>query len=259
MAIDAPVKLAFRCDSSSHRDAMYMVAGGVAFRTGQYAAISAAIQGIKDAANIQSEMKWSKFRGGERTQAYEAVIDLFYSLIDINQLHFHAIVAEFGKFSHGAFEGGNPEASVNRMYFQLLAHAVCKYYSSKCYIFVYPDKGNDSRDLHKFHGEINRLANQRYGVGHKLARIEQADSEKCNVLQMVDIIIGGMAHMRNFPDAVGAKADLAKYVLRGAKLSGWEKGTPRSARRFTVWNFRHQKLIAGEKASQSARRYIRQG
>lgn len=76
---------------------------------------------------------------------------------------------------------------------------------------------------------------------------------------MVDIIIGGMAHIRNFPDAVGAKADLAKYVLKGAKLSGWEKGTPRSARRFTVWNFRHQKLIAGEKAPQSARRYIRQG
>lgn len=132
MAIDVPVKLAFRCDSNSHRDAMYMVAGGVAFRTGQYAAISAAIQGIKDAANIRSEMKWSTFRGGERTQAYEAVIDLFFSLIDINQLHFHAIVAGVGKFSHGAFEGGNPEASVNHMYFH-------------CYIFVYPDTGNDSR------------------------------------------------------------------------------------------------------------------
>jgi hypothetical protein len=94
-------------------------------------------------------------------------------------------------------------------------------------------------------------------------RIEQVDSDKCNLVQMVDVIIGGIAHSRNFPepshDAVSYKGELAEYVLKGSKLETWAADTERKARRLTVWNFHHQKLIAGEKAPQGARRYIRQG
>jgi Protein of unknown function (DUF3800) len=262
LAIVTPVKLAFRCDSSSHRDTRYMVAGGVAFQTRRYADISAAIQGIKNAAGIQSEMKWAKFRGGERTKAYEGIVDLFFSLIEQNQVHFHCIIAEFGAFSHGAFEGGTPESSVNRMYYQLLVHRVCKFYSPKCYIWVYPDQGNDSSKLQDHHGGINLAANKRYGVEHRLISIEQCDSAKCNILQMVDVIIGGIAHLRNFPNPSGGggyKAALARYILQKSGRQTWEAYTAPNARRLTVWNFKHQRLVAKEKAPQSARRYVRQG
>ena len=239
-----------------------MVAGGVAFQTHRYADISTAIQGIKNAAGIRSEMKWAKFRGGERTAAYEGIVDLFFSLIGQNQIHFHCIVAEFGKFSHGAFEGGSPESSVNRMYYQLLVHRVCRYYAPKCYIWVYPDQGNDSRDLLKYSGAINLAANKKYRVEHRLVSIEQSDSARCNVLQMVDVIIGGIAHLRNFPDGsggVGSKAALARYILQKSGLRAWDIDTGRTARRLTVWNFKHQNLVAKERAPQSARRYVRQG
>jgi hypothetical protein len=69
--------------------------------------------------------------------------------------------------------------------------------------------------------------------------------------------------MQNFPDQAASgqsfKAALAKYVLKRAKLPNWDEDTPARTRRFTVWNFRHQRLVAGDKAPQSARRYIRQG
>jgi hypothetical protein len=262
LAIVTPIKLAFRCDSSSHRDARYMVAGGVAFQTRRYADISAAIQGIKNAASIKSEMKWAKFRGGERTKAYEGVVDLFFSLIEQNQVHFHCIIAEFGEFSHGAFEGESPESSVNRMYYQLLVHRICRYYAPKCFIWAYPDQGNDSRELLGRSGAINLAANKRYRVQHKLVSIEQSDSARCNLLQMVDVIIGGIAHLRNFPTAStggGYKAALARYILKKSGRNGWGTDTGPKVRRLTVWNFRHQKLIAKEKAPQSARRYVRQG
>lgn len=58
-----------------------MVVGGVAFRTSRHVDIAAAIQGIKDAAKIDSELKWAKFKGGARTQAYQAIVDLFFSLV----------------------------------------------------------------------------------------------------------------------------------------------------------------------------------
>jgi Protein of unknown function (DUF3800) len=263
LPIVTPVKLAFRCDSSSHRDARYMVAGGVAFQTRRYTDISAAIQGIKNAASIKSEMKWAKFRGGERSRAYEGIVDLFFSLIEQNQIHFHCIIAEFGAFSHGAFEGASPESSVSRMYYQLLVHRVCRYYAKKCYIWVYPDQGNDSRDLLGYGGMINLAANKKYRVEHRLVSIEQSNSARCNLLQMVDIIIGGIAHLRNFPVTTGGtghKIALARYILKKSGLPAWDIDTGRRARRLTVWNFRHQKLIAKEKAPQSARRrYVRQG
>ena len=158
---------------------------------------------------------------------------------------------------------GDPESSVNRIYFQLLVHRVCRNYAKKCYIFAYPDQGKDSGNLRKFHGHINLTAQRRYGVEHRLAEIEQADSSRCNLIQMVDIIIGGIAHLRNFPAGheTGAnhKFELAKYILERSKHPDWKRDTARHARRFTVWNFRHQKLVAGDKAPQSARRYIRQG
>jgi hypothetical protein len=240
-----------------------MVVGGVAFQTHRYAAISAAIQGIKNAAGIKSEMKWAKFRGGGKTKAYQAIVDLFFSLLDVNQIHFHGLIAEFGQFSHGAFEGKSSESSVNRMYFQLLVHRVCRNYAKKCWIFVYPDQGNDGKDLCRFHGHINAAAQKRYRVEHKLVSIQQIDSSECNLIQMVDIIIGGIAHLRNATrsseESGSAKRALAEYILIKSKHPAWEKNTVWQARRFTVWNFQHQKLVAGDKAPQSARRYIRQG
>lgn len=263
LPIDAPLKLAFRCDSSSHRGARYMVAGGVALQPKRYADISAAIGGIKEAAGITSESKWSKFRGGERTSGYKAVIDLFYSLLDINQIHFHCMIAEFGKFSHKAFPSGGPETSVNKMYSQIIIHRICRIYAKRCYIFVYPDKGNDSRDLPRFQGWINWAAHDRYGVEHRLCLIEPTNSEKCDILQMVDVIIGGIAYRCNFhgsgiANVAPHKAELAAYILSKAQRETWLRNTAPNARRMTVWNFRHQK-ISSEAVPQGARRYSRQG
>jgi len=237
-----------------------MVVGGLAIQPRRYADIAAAIQGIKDKANITSEMKWSKFRGGGRSSAYKAIINLFFSLTEQNQAHFHCLIAEFGKFTHRAFDGGDSESSVNKMYAQLLIHRICRYYASKCYIHVYPDKGGDSKDLIDYHGWINDSANKRYGGGHKLATIEPADSEKCNVLQMVDIIIGGIAHSCNTPKgAIGYKAALASYILQKAKRSTWLRDTGPRVRRVTVWVFKHRKVSVDGGAPRGARRFLHHG
>ena len=150
----------------------------------------------------------------------------------------------------------------SRMYYQLLVHRVCRFYSSKCYIWVYPDQGHDSRDLLRHVGTINKAANKTYRLEHRLVSIEQTDSSRCNVLQMVDVILGGIAHIRNHGSAsagVGHKAALARYILQKSGLRSWDIDTGRKARRLTVWNFKHQTLVAKEKGPQSARRYVRQG
>ena len=69
-----------------------------------------------------------------------------------------------------------------------LVHRVCRFYARRCYIFGYPDQGNDSRDIERFHGQINLMAHKKYRVPHRLTRIEQVDSSQCEIMQMVDII-----------------------------------------------------------------------
>ena len=148
------------------------------------------------------------------------------------------------------------------MYFQLLVHRFCRFYAKHCYLFVYPDQGNDSRYIDSFRGQINLAANKEYRVPHRLVRIEQVDPPRCELIQMVDNIVGGIAHKRNFSSSSGPqspKADLTDYSLQKAPHTCWARDTPTKARRFTIWNFRHQKLVAGDEAPQSARRYIRQG
>ena len=141
MKTEIATKLAFRCDSSSHRDHEYMVVGGIAFKTNRYHEIAVAIRQIKEVSDLKSEMKWSKFRGGYRGIAYFALVDLFFQLISEGKIHFHCIVAKFGEFSHKSFGGSGPESSVNKLYFQLLVHKICKQYAKDCYIYVYPDRG----------------------------------------------------------------------------------------------------------------------
>lgn len=255
-----PVKLAFYCDSSSHRDSRYMVVGGIAVQTARYTALCAAVQAIKDAAPIRSEMKWADYRGGERTAAYEGLVRLFFSLIAQNQIHFHALIAEFGAFSHKAFEGGTPEKSVNRMYYQLLTHRLCKQYGSRCELFIYPDYGNDSADLARFHGHINHAANLRYGVPHSIVTIEPRDSSQCNVLQMADVLLGGIAYVCNARNrdgsSAGPKADLAEYILRRSGRKTWLFTTAKSQHRLTTWCFRHQ---SWGMAPRGTRRFVRHG
>jgi hypothetical protein len=57
LAITAPPKRPFQCDSSSHCGAVYMVADEMVYKISPPRAISDAIHCIQDAADIQSEMK----------------------------------------------------------------------------------------------------------------------------------------------------------------------------------------------------------
>jgi hypothetical protein len=218
-----------------------MVAGGVAFRPARYHEISGEIQKIKCAAGIKSEMKWSKYRGGRRQAAYEGLVDLFYLLTKEKMAAFHCIIAEFGAFAHKSYEGGTPESSVSRMYFQLCLHRLCQFYGPSLAIEVFPDNGNDSRELPSFRGAICAQAYNRYSTRPNCLRsIQPQDSELHNALQMADVIVGAIAAKRNRRELVPHKADLAEYVLEKSGLASWEIDTPASARFFTVWNFKHR-------------------
>lgn len=226
-----------------------MVVGGIAIRTTRYKDIEADIQKIKSAAGIKSEMKWSKYRGGARRVAYQAMVDLFFALIENRHAAFHCLIANFGDFTHGFVPDGSPDQSVSRMYYQLLLHRPARYYGKACRIMVYPDKGQDSSQLQNFRRPLCFDAYQRYetAVGC-VSAIQPQDSEMHGLLQMVDIIVGAISYQRNERHArercAASKRMLAAYVLEKSKRPDWTTDTAATERFFTIWNFRHNASLS---------------
>lgn len=235
------IRADFYCDASSHRGSDYMVAGGLFIRTERYHEIEAKIQAIKDAACIRGEMQWKKYRGGARRAAYESLVDLAFLLLKEKQAALHVIICHFASFDHRREPGAGRETSVNRMYYQLAVHRICRYYGKKCAIHIYPDHGDDSADLPSFRTRMCASAYTKHGTKPNCIRaIHPQRSEAHGILQMVDVVIGGIAAKRNGRKLVRPKASLADYILEKSGHADWATDTSRwwASSFFTVWNFK---------------------
>ena len=122
--------LSFYGDASSKGSA-YMVAGGFAVSGNRISEIEDKIATLRDDAGITSEFHWSDYRGGRKRSGYEALIRLAFDLINKRQAALHVIVAKFSGYNHGHSYGENKDTSVNRMYYQLFLHRICKFYGKK--------------------------------------------------------------------------------------------------------------------------------
>jgi hypothetical protein len=79
--------LSFFADSSS-KDKAFMVAGGFAVSGSRITEIEDRISKLRASAGIRSEFHWSAYRGGNRRQAYEDLVDYGYQLIAEKKLNF---------------------------------------------------------------------------------------------------------------------------------------------------------------------------
>lgn len=234
---------------ASSKDKAFMVAGGFVVGGEYVAEIDTEIEAIRSEACMSSEFHWSNYRGGLRKEkAYKAVIDLGFSLMRKGHERgaFHTIIAKFEGYDHRRGGGQNKDTSVNRMYYQLCLHRLARFYGHARQIHVRLDAGNDSEDIVRMRNEVCaaaykmfRGANLQHQCRPNCIRSIQAMSSKAsNIIQMADVILGGIAAKRNEVKHTSAKSDLADYVLEASPHKDWSMDTPRNARHFTVWNHR---------------------
>ena len=213
-----------------------MVAGGFAIAGERIAEIEAHIAGLRAAANIR-EFHWSDYRGGNKREAYEKLVDFAFELIVAKHAALHIIIAKFKGYSHKAREGENRDTSINRMYYQLCLHRPARFYGKKRAIHIRFDAGNDSADICNMRNQLCADAYRKYKTLPNCVRsIEPVDSKKVGIVQMVDVILGAAASKRNGVQHTNAKAQLADYVLARSGHLAWSDSTPENARYFTIWN-----------------------
>lgn len=224
-----------------------MVAGGFAVSGNRINEIEDAIATLRDDAGIRSEFHWADYRGGQKRAAYEALVRYAFELVNKRQAAFHVIIAKFGGYNHRQIKGENHDTSVNRMYYQLFLHRVCKFYGQRRQLHIRLDAGNDSDDICKMRNELCAAAYKTHNTRPNCVRsIEPVRSQNVGIIQMADVIVGAIAAKQNDVTHTSAKAELADFVLRASGRHSWKTDTPHSARFLTVWH--HATKVRSPKA-----------
>lgn len=234
--------LQFFSDSSSHRGHRYMVVGGIVLRPNRTSQLKADMQAIKDSVRMgpKSEFKWSAYKNGERKKAYFALVDLFFEMVSQGRMHFHTLICDFTEFDHKHDDPSGAKdtfKSVNKLYYQLLVHQICRRYGKAHKIAMYPDHGNDSAEVINFRESVCKAAYFKYGCQFgSLAKIHPYPSAQMLPLQLADVILGSIAAVRENRKLNKNKSELAAYILNKAPVKDWSETTHRDSN-FTVWNW----------------------
>lgn len=233
---ESPPPVTFFGDASS-KGADYMVAGGFAVSAPRIKDIDEHIISLRKACGI-SEFHWAEYSGGGQRDAYEQLVRYAFQLVRDGHAAFHVIVCPFKGYRHKAKPGDSRDTSVNRMYFQLLLHRPAKFYGKKRAIHVRLDAGNDSKDICAMRNEVCAAAYKQLKTRPNCIRsLEVLPSHHSPIIQMADVLLGGIAAKRNGVKHTSEKGPLADLILQESGRPSWERETPLSARDLTVWNF----------------------
>lgn len=244
-----PLKTITFFGDASSKDSAFMVAGGFAVAGTRIREIEHHIQGIRHKAGISSEFHWSKYRGGHRKEsAYQELVDYGFQLTREQKAALHVIIAPFSDYDHKRNAGDNRDTSVNRMYYQLCLHRLARFYGHARAIHVRLDEGNDCEDICNMRPQLCADAFRTFRKEPKcransIRSISSMDSKSSSIIQMADVLIGGIAAKRNGVTHKSAKGPLADYILEASGHRDWSQNTNFRQRRFTVWNFEPKEMV----------------
>ena len=203
------------------------------------AALSAAIMKARLPELPKDEAKWTKV-SKKKLPAYKRIVDTLFG----EDMHFHCLVVDTTLLDHKRFNAGSREIGFNKEVYQL-AMKCARLYSTALF-HLYPDNRETTQKPEDLRLMLNRGCRKN---GDRrdwpFRRCQFRDSKTTPLLQLVDIVIGGIAYRLNGHDkkekASPAKSELSAYILERAKIADPFKDTVRVAD-FTIW---HRKLRKG--------------
>ncbi len=240
MSLVAPQEFAFYADESGISQDRFTVVGGLCMHRGTAERVYASIAKYRDDNNMRSELKWSKV-SNQKVAAYKALVDLFFALNNTNHIQFHCVIFDSHKANHNRYNKGDPDIGLSKLYYDLLLHKYVKTCGGFGTLFACLDQRNSSTKLEDLRRMLNATAARDHDLPDSpVKQLVSRDSKADCLLQMNDVILGAVCCIRNgrhlLADTRIAKRQIAEYVLEKSGLESFEKDSPRSVPRFTVWN-----------------------
>lgn len=225
-------------DESNQTGNRYMVLSGVILPEANLDKVESSIAVYRNTYNMQAELKWERV-ANQRYEEYKAFVDYFFSLNNADAMHFKALVVDNHKIDNRKYNAGDRELGFFKFYYQLLLHSFGRNFGSYD-LHVFLDNKSTSQPLDEFRDILNNGIAKRYGIsGRPFKLVEFKDSKQHGILQLNDVVLGGIAHRKNGTHLISttreAKKNLSKYIVDQAGLTD-EISTTRQPR-FSIWNF----------------------
>jgi hypothetical protein len=234
------------CDESS-LDKRFHVLGAVIMPTSNHRLLTAEIGDWKCKAGLNpaSEFKWTRVSRGY-LEHYKSLVRWFFDHLCAQHLSFRAHVVDTAKRAYRQYGNGDLETAFYKTYYHLIRFGVRQYLEAEGggKVLVLLD---DKRDEYPFRLDVLKKAlngglKRELGIESAISSVEPRQSSGPHsepLIQVVDILIGGIAFVRN-EEAAKAEASPAKLAL--IRFIESQAGTPLSfdtvpQARFNIWTF----------------------
>ena len=217
-----------------------MAMGGLIIQASRVGLANARIAELRLPELPRGEMKWGNV-SRSKLEAYRRVVDAFFYDPTLAGVDFHSTVVDTWGQDHQRFGDGDKDKTFNKELYQL-ATKFARIYPDRIF-HLYPD---DRETIHR-PGELRDILNfGRRKLNDKrdfpFRRSHFRRSCDTPLIQMVDILLGGLAYRvnghANAIDASPAKVELSKHILNCAGVRLPMIDTAMRGK-FTVW---HRKL-----------------
>jgi Protein of unknown function (DUF3800) len=241
-------------DESSQTKHRYLILGGLVVPLSHAKLFESDIIAARDPiiAPFNSDgtprvIKWEKVKK-RNVESYKKVFDAFWRFEFKHQLYgpgdkhvdVHCVVVDTSKKSLRTTGAGDPETGFNIEIYFLCAALIAKRFDRELF-HIYPDRRDAPPERLREAQKIMNLGVRKYGDTRDwpIRRLQYADPEYTQALQVVDIMIGALAFKLNGhydkPEANPAKKELCDYILKTkAKIFKPLEPTRYTKRRFTI-------------------------
>ncbi|WP_371349095.1 DUF3800 domain-containing protein [Ancylobacter sp. IITR112] len=225
-------------DESSQTKHRYLALGALIIPTNQASLFEQAMAEVRHPELPSGECAWVKV-SRSKLPAYKKIVDLFFNNpVNIRYIDFHTIVVDTSKINDAKFNMGSREAGFNKEIYQL-AMKMGRLYKTNMF-HLYPDSRKTNSSTEELRLILNRgLAKSGDKRDWPFRRVHFRDSAQCQAIQLVDVMLGGLAFQLNGhrlkPEASPAKCELSDYILDRAGIKNAQIDTAMRGK-FTIWH-----------------------
>lgn len=224
-------------DESSQTKSRYLLLGGIIIPTMTVELTDAALMKARVPDLPHGEMKWVKVSNA-KVKAYKRFVDCFFDATEFRGVHFHSLIVDTQMIDNERYNDGSRDIGFNKEVYQL-ARKFARIYPDK-YFHLYPDSRETSQLPNNLRDILNAGSNKSGDKrDYPFRRCQFRDSSKTLSIQLVDILLGGIAFSLNGhaskPDCSPSKSALSAHILRRAGVNFPDRDT-RATGKFTIWH-----------------------
>lgn len=225
-------------DESSQKGHRFLVIGTLAVLQDHTERLSNELAAIRTKYAHDREMGWtcvSKYK----YQTYCEWLDVFERYAKSKRVRMTALIMDTHEPKNRRWHTGDQELGFTKVMYHLLLHRVGKKYGfSRRPIYCQLDSRTTQHDPEDLRRMLNASLANKWGIKtNPFRRVVFTDSKKSDLIQLVDLVIGGLAFDKN---AHGAREGTRKEKIELSQRIVTMQAIPAVQSQFNLWNWEYQ-------------------